>query len=123
MVGEPFQIEIEGDALRRTLVLRGGMDLGSSQEFTKALERVCEAGAREVVLDLREVDFVDSLGLHTLLRGRAYCAKHGCTYLLRPTLSPRVQRVFSVAGVSEYIPFEDEGSQPGEPERSDRPRP
>lgn len=107
--------------LRRTLILRGAMDLSTSQEFTSALERVCSAGAREVVLDLHEVDFVDSLGLHTLLRGRAYCAKHGCTYLLRPTLPPRVQRIFSVAGVSEYMPFEDEGSPGGEPERSSGP--
>ena len=86
------------------------MDLSTSHEFTRTLERVCASGAREVVLDLAAVEFVDSLGLHTLLRGRAYCVKHGCTYLLRPTVPARIQRVFNVAGVSEYIPYQ---SDPG----------
>lgn len=103
-MAEHLRIEVGGDPLHRTLVLEGAMDLNTSHEFSRVLERVCEAGAREVVLDLGGVEFVDSLGLHTLLRGRALCEKHACSYMLRPTVPPRIQRVFSVAGVNEYIP-------------------
>jgi anti-sigma B factor antagonist len=112
-MAELLQIEIGGDGLHRTLLLRGAMDLSSSQEFMSALERVCGGGAREVVLDLGGVDFIDSLGLHTLLRGRAYCEKRGCAYKLRPSLPPRIQRVFNVAGVNEYIPFQEAAGADG----------
>ncbi len=108
MAQDAFHIEIEGDSLHRTLVLRGAMDLGSSRQFTEALERLAAEGVRRVVLDLQGVDFIDSLGLHALLRGRAYCEKNGCEYLLRPTIPARIQRVFNVAGVGEYIPVQGE---------------
>lgn len=104
-----FAIEVRRDAERTTLLMSGAMDLDTAHVFTRALEKACAAGAREIVLDLQGVDFIDSLGLHTILRGRAYCAKLGCGYWLRPTLPPRVQRTFAVAGVGEYIPFQPEG--------------
>lgn len=89
------------------------MDLGTSQRFTTTLERVVADGARRVVLDLQGVEFIDSLGLHTLLRGRAHCEKNGCEYLLRPTIPERIQRVLNVAGVSEYMPVQAEDQPEG----------
>lgn len=110
MAQETLHIEIEGDPLHRTLAVRGAVDLSTSRQFTKALERVLAGGARRVVLDLQGVEFIDSLGLHTLLRARAQCEKNGCEYLLSATIPERVQRVFNVAGVAGYMQVQGEDS-------------
>lgn len=101
----------EGD--RRTLVLKGELDIDSSRAFNDALERELAAGAREMILDLEGVDFIDSIGLHTLLRGRTLAAKRHCGYYLGPKLPSRVQRMLTVAGVGEYLPFGPDPDRPG----------
>ena len=91
------------------MVLRGAMDINTAREFTRALERVAAESPREIILNLAAVDFIDSLGLHTLLRGRAYCEKHGCAFLLDSAVPPRIRRLIGVAGVGEYLAVKSTG--------------
>jgi anti-anti-sigma factor len=58
-------------------------------------------GHREVVADLRGSTFMDSTGLHALLRLRERA--RGCRMVLHlvPSASPVVRTVFELAGVAD----------------------
>ena len=83
---------------RHVLTLSGELDIGSAQVLEDAIEEACAAGARELVLDLCGVDFMDSMGLRALLHGRTTCAAAECDYHLTPTSRP-VQRVLNATGL------------------------
>jgi anti-anti-sigma factor len=50
------------------LALRGELDLATAPKLEGHLEQVEQDGVRAVVLDLRDLTFVDSTGLHAFLR-------------------------------------------------------
>jgi anti-sigma B factor antagonist len=88
----------------RTLALAGELDLGSRPLLDEALQRVELEQAAVLVLDLREVTFMDSTGLHAVLAARELCAERGCRFQLVRG-SAQVQRVFELSGVLDELPF------------------
>ena len=100
-----FNIEIKGRREHRALVLRGEMDLDTAFRLNDALRAVCAEGAREVVLDLSNLRFIDTTGLRTLLGGHDYCEQHGCKFFLDATLSEQVDRLFAVTGARQHFEF------------------
>jgi anti-anti-sigma factor len=76
-----------------TLALAGDLDLASIERFHEAVKRACCDGARAIVLDLRDLRFMDSAGLHEILRLRNQVT-------LSVSHAPRgVSRMFEVTGV------------------------
>jgi anti-anti-sigma factor len=63
---EQLVVEVQPDAGSTVVRLRGELDLCSSPEAAAALTEVVEAGERHVVLDLRQLAFLDVSGLHVL---------------------------------------------------------
>ncbi len=95
---------VERDGL--TLVaLRGELDLSTSDRLAQALDEV--AGAeRRVVLDLRDVSFMDSTGLAVILRYHQR-AKDGRYDLVVVRGPEPVDRVFKVTGTDELLELLD----------------
>lgn len=91
----------------RTLVLSGELDLASRPLFDRALLSVEHRRASALVLDLSDVTFMDSTGLHGVLAAKSACAKNGCKLLLVRG-SSQVQRLFELTGVLDDLPFEGE---------------
>ena len=61
-----------------TLVpVRGEVTFSNVREFDAALDRAFEDGARNLVIDLTEVTFIDSSGLSSLLTASARARKLG----------------------------------------------
>jgi anti-sigma B factor antagonist len=89
---------------RYTLALSGELDIVSAQMLDEIVAEACSAGAKEVVLDLGGIEFMDSEGLNAILRGRLLCKKHRCGYSLTPAQRP-VQHLFEVTGLDGSIPF------------------
>lgn len=87
-----------------TLTLSGELEIASAQLLEEAIADVCTAGAKELVLDLGGIEFMDSTGLGAILRGRTLCEEHGCDYCLTPAHRP-VQRVFELTGLRDKLPF------------------
>ena len=50
-----------------TLSLVGELDASTAPELEAAIERLCEDGASEIVLDMHELSFIDSSGLRLIL--------------------------------------------------------
>jgi anti-anti-sigma factor len=89
---------------RHTVTLVGELDLTTAGELEAAIGRLCSGGAREIVLDLHELSFVDSTGLRVILTGRQLCESHACDFSLTRVQVP-VQRLFEQTGLGERLSF------------------
>src|ERR1700761_9141921 len=90
--------EMDTGAVR--IALRGELDLAHAYTFDEELRRVEEARPHTVVLDLRELAFLDSCGLARLLAARRRARRLGHRLLIVRG-SPNVQRLFALAAVDE----------------------
>lgn len=81
-----------------TLRLEGELDVASAPELQAVISRLCEQGAREIVLDLHELDFMDSSGLRVILTSTRHCERNGCELSLTRAQA-RTQRLFELSGV------------------------
>jgi anti-anti-sigma factor len=90
-----------------TLVLTGSLDRGSVHELEAELERLCEEGVAGITLDLRELTYIDAIGVSVIAFRCGLCQRRGYDFAL--IRGPRiVQRAFEQAGLSELLPFMDE---------------
>ena len=89
-----------------TLRLSGDLDLATTDRVEAELKRIEASDARTIVIDLSDVAFINSTGVHLLvdaeLRSRAH--ENGLT-LLRG--SAAVQRVLQICDVETALPFTD----------------
>ena len=99
-----FGLTLETQGNRHTLLLSGELDLASAPELEAEAHRLCGEGAGELVLDLSELDFMDSTGLRALLTCIHLCEEHGCVFLVTPG-RPQVERLFEVVGARGALPF------------------
>jgi stage II sporulation protein AA (anti-sigma F factor antagonist) len=91
---------------RCTLLLTGELDLASAPKIEQILPELCANGASEIVLDLRQLTFMDSTGLRAILACGTLCERHLCDFgLIRGTRA--VQRVFELTGLAEKLPFRE----------------
>ena len=92
-----FSIDLDGPA---RVVAAGDVDLAGAPALEDAvLSRLAEAG--HVQLDLSGVTFLDSSGIHALMR----VARAG-SVTINPELRPQVRKVLEVSGVLPMLPFD-----------------
>ena len=103
-----------------TLALSGELDLVASPALERAMEAQAQSDAQLVVVDLRQLDFMDSTGLHTVLRIQQAAQDAGRRFAL--IRGPdQVQRLFELTGLTETLTIVDspeqllEGWAPPEP--------
>jgi anti-sigma B factor antagonist len=99
----PVRIDIVERHDSLLVVVEGELDIVSSPLLDEALERARATAATDIVVDLRAVSFIDSTGLHVLV-------KHARPDDTGPPVrltkgSPQVQRLFELSGALEYLPF------------------
>ena len=103
-----FGLTIEplaGGAVR--VALRGELDLEHAYTFDEELRRVEEGRPACVVIDLRELTFLDSCGLARLLAARRRARRRGPRLLLVRG-STAIQRLFALAAVDEAFEIVNE---------------
>jgi anti-sigma B factor antagonist len=103
---EPFRCEVmpERDAIRVRPV--GELDMDTAHVLDAQMRALRDSGYRRLVLDLRGLLFIDSSGLHLVLRHDAEARRDGFSLELVPG-DRAVQLVFEVAGVAARLPFVD----------------
>ncbi len=94
--------EHEGNGF--VLSIYGELDVASAPILEKQIKRLQWAGATAIVIDLSGLDFIDSTGLHVLIRAHRR-AQDGQLTLLRG--SRNVHRVFELTGTDALLPFAD----------------
>ncbi|MBV8990428.1 MAG: STAS domain-containing protein [Solirubrobacterales bacterium] len=103
----PFRVEVRSDERATVLAVSGELDLASSPSLESELELVFAADNSDlVILDLSELEFMDSTGLSVLVRAhqRAQESGHGFAVIKG---GPQVQRLLSLTGVSDRMQFAD----------------
>jgi anti-anti-sigma factor len=90
---------------RAELSLAGELDLVSAPQFESELMAVESPDVGELVIDLEEVQFIDSMGLRSLLSATKRANATGQKLLVRHVRG-QVRRLFEIAGVTEQFSIE-----------------
>ncbi len=105
-----FRVEVLNEGRASVISVSGELDLASSAALEDELTRATESDAEQIVLDLRELEFMDSTGLSTLVKAHQRAEQAGKQFgLVRGP--QQVQRLLSLTGVEERLRFAD---TPGE---------
>jgi anti-sigma B factor antagonist len=92
-----------------TVVLAGELDVNTSAELLSVVERLLAERARELVLDIGALAFIDTPGLRAILTIRELCQRDGCEFGV--TLGQEnVQRLFKLTGLDSVFPFRPAGA-------------
>lgn len=98
----PLDIQVDRRNGIARLALRGELDLGTAPELETHLMRVEQDGVRAVVLDLHELTFVDSTGLHTFLKAKSRAAESGRGLALVGA-NDQLRRILQVTAIQEIL--------------------
>jgi anti-sigma B factor antagonist len=88
---EPPIIELEGE-----------VDVYTAPQLKQQMISLLESGAKELVVDLTKVDYLDSTALGVLIGGlKRMRERDGNMVLVCP--SPRIRRVFEITGLDKIF--------------------
>jgi anti-sigma B factor antagonist len=84
------------------VVVAGELDLASSPALREELERTIDGGAELVILDLRELVFMDSTGLSVVVKAHQRALDAGRRFAVVRG-GKQVQRLLTLTGVGERL--------------------
>jgi anti-anti-sigma factor len=87
-----------------TVVVAGDLDAMTAPDLAEVLDAQLTGQERELVVDLREVTFMSSAGLHLLLAATVNTAAAGIRLRVH-TGSPAVERILRAAGGTDLLPL------------------
>jgi anti-sigma B factor antagonist len=98
----PFEIADAGLGGAPGFAVRGEVDVSAVHALTTALDAAIRESEGAFVIDLCDVEFLDSSGLSALLRARALLARDDRQLAVVCPPGP-VRRLFDLAGVGELV--------------------
>lgn len=101
-----FNFETRAEEDVRILKLAGELDLAASPSLEEELDRALSSEASLVLVDLRELDFMDSTGLSVLVRAHQTAEQNGRRFVL-VNGSHQVQRLLSLTGIAGRMTLVD----------------
>jgi anti-sigma B factor antagonist len=97
-----FQVQVHLEGSTKLISVSGELDLASGPELESELDKVSAPQTTLLVVDLRELEFMDSTGLSIIVRAHQRLAETGCELgLVRG--STQVQRLLDLTGVAERV--------------------
>jgi anti-sigma B factor antagonist len=99
-----FEFETEEHGGSAIVRLVGELDLAEVEPLQAEFERLCANGLSALTVDLSGLDFLDSTGLHALLRLRGRCERLQLGLQLVPGPAS-VQRLFRITGTDTQFNF------------------
>jgi anti-sigma B factor antagonist len=104
---EQLQIELRRDSDRAVMALRGELDLASAPALAQELEALQAADAPPlVVLDVRDLEFIDSTGLRVILGAHTRAEENGHEFVLTH-VQPQLQRLLTITQVGKHLRIVD----------------
>jgi anti-sigma B factor antagonist len=101
-----FRITASEQGNTSTIELEGEWDLAQQAATTDAIAHALGRRPACLLLDLSQVSFIDSCGVHVLVNAHNRCAEQGASLVIIP--GPRaVQRVFEICGLIDLLRFAD----------------
>ena len=106
--GQPrdFAVRFESDAGGQTVAaVCGEVDLYTAPRLREELEKAIEDGRQQLVLDLTELDFIDSTGLGVLVGAMKKARQSGGDVSLR-NASRSTYKILEIAGLTKLFSIE-----------------
>ena len=103
-----FSISISDRDGRAVVVIRGELDLATAPDLEAAIKSRLDDG-QDVVVDLRELEFMDSTGLRVLVAAHGRVERTEQRFLIvRPLPGASIERILAVAGVERVLDLIDD---------------
>ena len=87
--------------------LSGRLDALEAAPLRKALDGYAEKGEHNLIVDLREISFVDSAGLAALVKGMRDARAGGGDLRIVRSTSPEAERVFTLTRFDQVFEMAD----------------
>jgi anti-sigma B factor antagonist len=97
-----FQVTVRQEDAAALVVVRGELDLATGPALDAELEAFSGPETSLVVIDLRELEFMDSTGLSIIVRAHQRLGAEGCELSLVQGPA-QVQRLLDLTGVAERL--------------------
>ena len=104
MTGTPRPFEVSVDDANGTTVVRvaGEVDMETAPRLERSLLQLVQSRTPLVTVDLAEIDFIDSTGLHAIVVAVQQLRANGSDLVLRsPT--PSTARVLELSGLTSVV--------------------
>jgi len=101
---QAFDLRTETCATKTTVSVTGEVDLATAGLLEQEIRRAIAAGARTLVVDLSQVGFMSSSGLHVLIRLDSALRARGGRLLIVPAPAV-VHDVFRLTRLDERLSF------------------
>src|SRR4051794_4332439 len=106
ILGIGFAVKTTCSQSTATVALAGDLDLASELQAHRAIADAVASGRREIILDLRRLEFLDARGLRLVAQLDALARRDGFDLsIVRGT--PAVQRPFELVGLAHELAFVD----------------
>jgi anti-anti-sigma factor len=101
-----FRVEVtrEGNAI--VLAVGGELDLSSSAALEDEIGKGLQTDASKLIIDLRELEFVDSTGLGVLVKANQLATDAGREFALVRG-GPQVERLLDLTGLADRLTIAD----------------
>lgn len=101
-----FEVELRERDQAVIIGVTGELDLASSPALEQELDRRVNSGVESVIVDLRQLEFMDSTGLSVLVRAHQQAVEAGRRFAV--VRGPQqVQRLLSLTGVADRLTLVD----------------
>ena len=87
-----------------TFKLLGRLDSNTSQSFEKRLMDAISDGAKNVIIDFKELDYISSAGLRVILKATKTIKRQDGKIMLC-SMQDYVKEVFEIAGFDSFLPI------------------
>ena len=103
-----FSVRTEQRDAAAVVIPSGELDIATAPALEQELDRAFESSSARVVLDLRELEFIDSSGLRTLLmaRRRADIARAHFSLVAGDRALQRTLEIAGIHQIFEWTPAE-----------------
>jgi anti-sigma B factor antagonist len=100
----PRRLEMVDAGLRQApgVAVRGEIDIATVPRLERALDTAIRTSRGAFVLDLSDLEFLDSSGVHALLRARALLAREDRALAVVCPPGP-ARRLFELAGIADLL--------------------
>jgi anti-anti-sigma factor len=98
----PFRLNVLPERERVRVLVCGELDLASAPAVDHAIRELTDRGFANVVLDLRELTFIDSTGVRLLIDHARAARDDGHTFAITEG-TPAVERLLAVTGLTDHF--------------------
>jgi anti-sigma B factor antagonist len=93
----------DDDPSEAVVTVRGEIDIATRDQLRDSLHAATVApGVKRIVVDLTQTQFMDSSGIHTLVRGCQIAGEAGIDYRITGA-NGQVHRVLELTGVLDFL--------------------